>query len=198
MKKKEWELTEEEFERLLEWLEADRDQAAARYEEIRHRLTNYFIYHCLGCPDPEALSDETINRVIRKLPTFADTYTGEKTKLFYGYANFVRLEYLRKWQADENSKLEFITLIQFQQQQNQSEIDTEQERLKQCLTHCLQQLPTDKQSLLISYYLVEKNSKITHHQKMADKLKLTIGALRKQIHDLKHKLIECIENCLKK
>ena len=198
MKKKQWELTKEEFDRFLDWFDKDRDQAAAKYEKICHRLKDYFIYHCPGCPDPESLADETINRVVRKLPTFADSYTGEKEKIFYGYANYVRLEYFRKWQADENLKVEFVSLIESLQHRNQSEIDAEQERIFQCFAHCLQQQPKDKQVMFISYYLVEKSDRVGHHEKLAKELELTLNALRKKIFDLKHKLLDCVENRLKK
>ena len=52
------ELTQAVFEQLLDWLDADRDVAGQRYEEIRRRLIKIFV--CRGCIVPEELADRTI------------------------------------------------------------------------------------------------------------------------------------------
>lgn len=197
-KQKEWELNREEFDSFLEWLEKNQNLAAEKYETIRNRLIAYFKHHCPGCPDPESLADETINRIIRKLPTFADSYVGDKEKIFYAYANFVRLEYLRKRANNENSVINFVSLINYLQSQNQSELDAELDRTYHCLSICLQEHPPDKQKLFISYYLVEKSNKVNHHEKLAEEFGLSLSALRKKIFDMKQKLLDCIKNCLKK
>ncbi|MFN0112857.1 MAG: hypothetical protein ACKVZH_28690 [Blastocatellia bacterium] len=187
---KEWVLTKEEFDCFLEWLGEGRDKAAAEYESIRRRLVIFF--NCRGCRDPESLADEAINRVIRKLPTFADSYTGDKAKIFYGFAKFVYLEYLNESSNHEDSLMEFLRRM------NQPETDDEQQHIYQCLSHCLQKQPEDKQKMFIAYYLVERNEKVEHHQKLAREFDLSIGALRKKMFDLKNKLFDCVKNCLKK
>jgi DNA-directed RNA polymerase specialized sigma24 family protein len=93
-RKKDRELTQEMFERLLAWLDKDRDRAGLRYEEIRFQLIKIFVSH--ECPDSEGLADETINRVARKIKDIADTYTGNPASYFYGVARIVYLEYLRR------------------------------------------------------------------------------------------------------
>src|SRR5262245_21687271 len=57
-------MTPEEFDRLLLWLNPDRDKAGEKYEWIRKRLIKIFV--CRGCNVPEELADKTINRVARK------------------------------------------------------------------------------------------------------------------------------------
>ena len=57
-------LTREALDRLLHWLDRDRDRAGQRYEQIRSGLIKVFL--CRGAVDPEELADETINRVARK------------------------------------------------------------------------------------------------------------------------------------
>ena len=56
--KKEWDLNQNAFDNLLEWLDADRDRAAEKYEAIRLRLIKIFL--CRGCSEAEELSDETV------------------------------------------------------------------------------------------------------------------------------------------
>src|ERR687883_865457 len=74
-RKKEWTLTQESFDRLLAWLDPDREQAGKKYEEVRSRLVRGFSSH--GCPVPEDLADEAINRVAKLLPEIEKTYVGE-------------------------------------------------------------------------------------------------------------------------
>ena len=92
--KKEWNLTQETFAKFLNWLNPDPDQAGEKYEEIRRRLIK--IFACRGCDCPEDLADETINRVIRKVPEIAESYEGDPALYFYGVARYVHHEYLRE------------------------------------------------------------------------------------------------------
>src|SRR5256885_10310944 len=92
--KKEWVLTRESFEALLAWLDADPEAAARKYEQIRTRLIKIFV--CRGCSEPEDLADETIDRVARRVPDIEPTFTGEPARYFYGVANKIHLEYLRR------------------------------------------------------------------------------------------------------
>lgn len=188
--KKDRVLTKEEFDRFIDWLDEDRNQAGAKYEVIRRRLSLFF--NCRGCGDPEFLADETINRVVGKLPSFTNSYTGDKNKIFYGFAKFVHLEYLKESETHDGLLIDFIRRI------NQSEADAEQEHIYHCLGSCLRKLPAHKQKIFITYYLVESKEKVSHHQKLAEEFEMTINALRKQVFDLKKKLADCIKRCLKK
>src|SRR5262249_25481905 len=58
-------LTETSFEKLLDCLAPDREQAGAAYEALRRKLTRFFEWR--GAPYPEEHVDETFNRVARKL-----------------------------------------------------------------------------------------------------------------------------------
>ena len=91
---KDWVLTQESFDALLSWLDPNRDQAGRKYEEIRTRLIKMFT--CRGCFAPEDLADETINRVTKRLKDIEAEFEGEKVRYFYGVANKVHLEYLRR------------------------------------------------------------------------------------------------------
>jgi hypothetical protein len=82
--KKEWVLSREAFDAFLAWLDPDRDRAGEKYEEIRRELIKDFVHR--ECFDPEALADEAINQVIRKLPEIAGTYTGDPASYVYAVA----------------------------------------------------------------------------------------------------------------
>ena len=91
---KEWVLTQESFDALLAWLDPNRELAGRKYEDIRTRLIK--IFSCRGCYEPEDLADETINRVTKKLKDIESSFVGERARYFYGVANKVHMEYLRR------------------------------------------------------------------------------------------------------
>ena len=80
-------LTEEEFRRLIDWLGPDDATAGARYEFIRQGLILFFVHR--QCLDAEDLTDETINRVAKKLEKLAVSYEGERVRYFHGVAKKV-------------------------------------------------------------------------------------------------------------
>jgi hypothetical protein len=57
-------LNQENFDRLLEWLHPDREEAGRKYKIIHTRLIKFFM--CRGCAQAEEMADDTINRVCRK------------------------------------------------------------------------------------------------------------------------------------
>src|SRR5215813_14279721 len=60
-----WALTEEAFAKLMNRLHSDRERAGERYEELRRTLLRFFEWR--GASFPEERTDETLNRVARKL-----------------------------------------------------------------------------------------------------------------------------------
>src|ERR1051326_3044018 len=91
---KDWFLSQEAFDSLLEWLDSDRERAAIKYEDIRKRLVKIFTGR--GCAEAEDLADETINRVISKLDEIGKEFKGDHGRYFFGVANKVYLEFRRK------------------------------------------------------------------------------------------------------
>ena len=91
---KNWSLSQEDFDALLAWLDPDREQAGIKYEQIRSRLIKIFTGR--GCVDPEGLADETINRVTSKLTEIKSEFSGDPARYFFGVANKVYMEYLRR------------------------------------------------------------------------------------------------------
>src|SRR5256714_13254313 len=58
-------LTADTFAKLLNCLDADRERAGEKYEDLRRTLIKFFEWR--GAPFPEEQTDETFNRVARKL-----------------------------------------------------------------------------------------------------------------------------------
>ena len=77
------------FERLLLWLNPDRDLAAQKYEVVRRRLVEIFASR--GFPDAGGLADETIDRVCSKVEKVADGWVGDPAYFFLGVARKIML-----------------------------------------------------------------------------------------------------------
>ena len=88
--KAKWELTQAAFAKFLDALAPDPALAGEEYERLRERLIFYFARK--KCHRPEDLTDETFNRVCRKLDNGVEL---EKiTNYCYRVARNVWLEYL--------------------------------------------------------------------------------------------------------
>src|SRR6185436_4215296 len=92
------------FDSLLSWLNADRELAGKSYEAIRSSLVKTFVLN--GYNDAEDLADETINRVISRLPDIVIGYTSEPAYYFHGVArNIIRERRRRREIAAERIEI---------------------------------------------------------------------------------------------
>jgi RNA polymerase sigma factor (sigma-70 family) len=177
---KDWVLTQESFDALLVWLDPNRELAGRQYENIRVRLIK--IFTCRGCPDAEDLADETINRVTKRLPDIKAEYTGEKIRYFYGVANKVHLEYLRRKPVPPAPE-------------PANETD-EIEGLYDCLEQCLEKLPRENRLIVVQYYQEDKQAKISHRKQLAEQLGIALNALRIRAFRIRSLLEECVQQCI--
>ena len=184
-------LTPEDFDRLLQWLDSNPNQAAVKYEKTRIRLITYFAGGGCGC-DAERLADEAFDRVSRKLKKaeVSESYEGDKTFYFLGFARNIRHEYYKE------PKLEELPTTVVEPEENKNDSDAEEEL--ECLDQCIDELPTEKRRLVIEYYLFEKAEKIEHHKKLATQLGIDIKVLRLRVHRTREQLRPCIEACLRR
>jgi DNA-directed RNA polymerase specialized sigma24 family protein len=179
--KKEERLTQESFERLLGWLDADRDRAGERYESIRRRLI--VIFASRGCREAEDLADETINRVTLKLAVIVGDYVGDPALYFYGVAQKVYQEYVRKSRRTVSSP-------------PLREADEDVERVYECLENCMARLPAESHELIVEYYRGDRRVKIEHRKALAKKQGIALNALRIRAHRIRQTLQQCVEDCL--
>jgi DNA-directed RNA polymerase specialized sigma24 family protein len=185
--KKEWVLTQDSFERLLDWLDADRERAGHRYEAIRARLIK--IFTCRGCSAAEELADETINRVTAKVVDVAVNYDGDPALYFYGVAHKVHLEYLRKSQQT-------TVAPDFTHHAAPDVLADDFEPEYQCLEGCLGHLNADNRDLVLRYYQQDKKAKIEHRKMLANELGIAVNALRIRVHRIRLSLLWCVQECL--
>ena len=175
-------VTQESFDSLLAWLDADRDRAAGKYELIRRRLIRLFT--CRGRYDAEELADETINRVTLKAPEVARDYVGDPSLYFYGVAQKVLLESLRKRPP------------QPPEQQTTPDESEETERDYACLERCMGTLTPANRELMLEYFQNDRRAKIDHRKELAAKLGIAQNALRIRVHRIKTMLQECVLACV--
>jgi RNA polymerase sigma factor (sigma-70 family) len=184
-------MMKEQFNALLDWLDPDRERAGEKYENIRQGLINVFMWNL--CGDAEGMTDETINRVARKLPELRETYKGDPALYFYGVAKRLTLERRRMMRAE----------VPLEQAHNVAapaapEEEDDGERVYECLWQCMQRLTPANRQLFVAYYLNEKQGKIDSRKELARSLEIEPNALRVRVYRIRAALEECIEGCLDK
>ena len=177
---KNWFLSQEAFDALLEWLDSDREQAAIKYEDIRKRLIKIFTGR--GCVEAEDLADETINRVSSKLDELGTKFEGDRVRYFFGVANKVYLEFKRKKSPQPPP---FSPA-------NSARIELE----FRCLERCIETLSEADKYLLLQYYGAEGRPKVEQRKRLAEKLGIAPNALRIRAYRIRVYLQECIEKCI--
>jgi DNA-directed RNA polymerase specialized sigma24 family protein len=177
-----WSLSQEAFDRLLDWLDQDRDRAGSRYEEIRRNLINIYVRR--GCSIAEDLTDETINRVARKIGDVAACYVGDPSLYFYGVANNVFREYVRRRPdplpipaPDPTEKVE---------------------RSGRCLETCLEHVPSKSRQLILEYFADEKQAKIRRRKDLSRRLGIPINTLRTRAYRIRVGLQQCVNKCIER
>lgn len=184
--KTKWELNREAFEKLLIWLDKDRDFAAEKYEAIRIRLIKILNYR--GCPEAEEIADETFNRVNQKIDWLLENYEGEPSHYFLAVAKNIYLEFIKKPVQEELQ--ENLTQNELKQENFQPEYE--------CLQECLQTLNSTQREFILGYYQGEKSSKISNRKQMVEEVGKTLNSMRVQAHRIREKLQKCILACVRK
>lgn len=185
--KKVWELAPPAFEKMLDWLDKDRNIAGEKYEALRLRLIKILNYR--GCLDSEALVDTVFDRVARKIDFLTETYQGDPALYFYNVANKVFLEYNRQPQMVEISP-------DISENNNHYHDDENIQPEYVCLKKCLSTLSDDKRALIVGYYSSEKNGKVKSHKQIAEDTGIKPATLHVRAHRLRVILQKCVLNCL--
>jgi len=180
--KKNWTITQESFDLLLNWLDKDVEKAGQKYQQIREKLIKIFVSRSFF--DAEDLADEVFNRVISKIDTLAPTYSGESSAYFYGVAAKVVLEARRR----KESALDEATV-------QSTTVDDQPDQTLDCLDECLKKLPDTQHKLILTYYEAEKAAKVKNRMALAERLNLSSNTLRVQVCRIRITLKDCIEEC---
>jgi DNA-directed RNA polymerase specialized sigma24 family protein len=180
-KKAKADLTQESFDRLLGWLDGDRDRAGRKYEAIRVRLMK--IFACRGCSAPEELADETINRVALKAARIAESYVGDPVSYFCGVADKVYLEHIRK---------KPITRLPLP-----CDAPEETEVRCQCLEQCMGALSAENRELILAYYEDDQKRKMALRKELGERMGIGPNAMYIRAHRIREKLRNCVTECVR-
>lgn len=176
---KNWSLSQEDFDALLDWLDSDREQAGIKYEKIRSHLIKIFTGR--GCVDSEELADETINRVTRRIKELQNDFTGDPARYFYGVAKLVYMEYLRRKPP----------------QTPPPPPDSGRAELEyRCLERCIERLSEEDRALLLKEYGAKGRTQAERRKALAEELGISLNALRIRVYRIRVALKECIEKCI--
>jgi DNA-directed RNA polymerase specialized sigma24 family protein len=177
-------ISQDSFEELLNWLDADREQAGSKYESIRSRLIK--IFYARGCHTAEELADETIDRVARKVETLHENYQGEPAAYFFAVAKKILLEYSR-----QPKPAELPTVIADEKSSSQN-----LEAYSECLEKCLQTFIPAQREFIIRYYRGEKRTKLEQRKKLEQELGITSEVLRTRAFRIRKTLEKCVITCI--
>jgi RNA polymerase sigma factor (sigma-70 family) len=181
-----WVLTQEGLDRFFSRLDPDRHKAGQEYEQVRRKLITFF--HCHGWWDAEALVDETIDRVIRRLD---EIEIRDLMAFVRGVARHVALE---------RRKLHREVPLDSIAEPSRPETDPEDEILATarltCLEQCGQRLSEGDRDLLVEYYRHEKAQKIENKRRMAQSMGISAGALRIRAFRARQQLEACVTACV--
>ena len=182
-------LTQAALDKLLQWLDSDRDRAAEKYEKIRTRLIHRFAWR--GCELSEVWADETIDRVARKLHESVLVHTSDPYTYFSGVAWKVTSEVLKKQgQAPATEPVP--------QAGNAGMLFDGPDRTYDCMQHCLEALPAAERELIIEYHKGEKSLRVENRRQLAAHMGFSPNALRIHCRRIRETLHACKEDCLKR
>jgi RNA polymerase sigma factor (sigma-70 family) len=179
-----WVLTQDLFDKLLSFLDTDRDQAGLKYEGLRRRLLKFFEWR--GCSAAEDLADEALNRLAKNIAA------GEQIQNLGAYcsgvARIVFLEALRSRNRELNATSSFESGVSVR--------DDMAERRLECLNRCLDELSHEHRQLFLQYHQGEKSPRIKAREQLAKELGIPLNALRIRAHRIRTKLESCVEQCV--
>jgi DNA-directed RNA polymerase specialized sigma24 family protein len=176
-----WQLTEETLNGLLRAFDGDRDEAARHYLRLRERIIFFFTRR--EFVDGEALADEVLDRVARRLER------GERVQSIesyaYGVARFVAQEQARLLLRAEEAGSEYARNI------SSSNDTTDEDALQRALEKCLGRLSSEDCGLLVEYYRYRGQQRIRHRQAIAESLGITAAILRQRMFRMRKALESC-------
>lgn len=185
-------LTTDTFSHLLNYLDADRERAGEKYEDLRRTLIRFFEWR--GAPFPEEHTDEAFNRVARRLGE------GVEIKNIGGYCYEVaRLVFLETTRGTD-SKRESLESVRFDPASTVDLTDeiAEKELRLSCLEECLRALPDQSAELILEYYRYEERGQIEGRRILAERLGLRRDALANRAQRLRDKLHLCVSACFRR
>ncbi|MBL8174506.1 MAG: sigma-70 family RNA polymerase sigma factor [Bryobacterales bacterium] len=165
------------MKQFLALLSDDPERAAELYLVLLGKLIRYFSWNI--CPNPEELADEVLDRVARRVEG------GEQIQSPISYV----LGVARRVLLESKPKAMLLPLegepgIAAEPRDDASLHD---------LDRCLEELEPESRAMLLEYYSADGGDRIRVRQEMADRMGLSVNALRNRCLRLRRGLEECME-----
>lgn len=177
------------FIRLLRWLDDGTDSEGERYLEMRRRLVAYFDRR--NRPGPDALADETFDRIARTLQQSGRINVTPPARYCYVVARFVLLEDIRA----ARRSVPFDEARSVSRDAFSSEPETGESL--DCLAGCLDRLKPADRDLIVEYYRDDKRARIDRRRALAERLGITMNALGIRAWRVRASLETCVGRCRK-
>jgi RNA polymerase sigma factor (sigma-70 family) len=184
-------LTEDDFNRLLAWLDSAPEPASSRYEEIRQRLIVFFDRR--AALNSEELADETLDRVAKRLAERPEQQDSRREQYCYGVARNVLHEYMRRPESRNVPLEESPETTEIASSSNTGlalELaKKEEERMFQALEVALKSLSQDDRYLIINYYEGSLEGEVKRkRQELSERLGLSPMTMRTRAMRIRRKL----------
>jgi DNA-directed RNA polymerase specialized sigma24 family protein len=184
-----WALTQDAFDRLLNALGPDREEAGGRNLEIRRNLVRLF--EGRGCATPDEYADETINRCAKKLEEGDEIR--DVASYCLGIARMVLLEMSRD-RSQQTLPLEKAP----EPRVAPADLEGAGEGRVECLRKCLEQLSPETKNLILHYYQGDKGNKIRNRRSLTELLGIPASTLRMRALRVRERLQVCAETCIQR
>jgi DNA-directed RNA polymerase specialized sigma24 family protein len=165
------------YNQLAKILEPAASTPEAGFQLCRRKLVKFFSWR--RCEDPVNLADETIFRVLKNVNNGKVILPQNPYRYVYAIALNVYREKRREEQHVPVPYDEDVVPA------------PTPERTNDCHQFCMKQLSAEKLKLVNDYYLIDRDE-------LAQKLELTVNALRIRIHRIKQELRACYQECQKR
>lgn len=184
-------ITQTGFDQLLATLDADREQAGAKYESLRVRLLKFFEWR--NCDSADELTDTVFDRVIKKIQA------GEQIQNINAYAATVA-QFVFKEDCRSRSRMfqpieDNPAIESFIATNGSAETDDIDDARLDCLEKCLAEFSDDNRRLVTAYYDTDERTMIAARKRLADSLEVPLNTLRIRVCRLKAKLEDCTIDC---
>jgi len=191
-KKKESAINQEALDRLLGFLDSDREAAERKYERIQDKLTNLFRWR--GCPQPREYAAKTIEGAARELLEGARNQVHDPYLYFHRVAINVSNALKEVWAAVEKDTIKPGPHGAVPSEKEPDRL--ERERRLNCLRECLSALSFESLELLAKYHRPGGAHLKESRKELAGSLGISQQALRLRVFRIRAGLIKSVNDCL--
>ena len=160
----------------------DPDEAGRRYLRLQQKLEGYL--RTRGVADPAAAADETLDRAAKRIAE--GTAVPNIDSFCLGIARFIIME---GWRVNTRESNAFLQFLEQHEHATAEQIDR-----FSFMKSCFERLPVYERTLLNSYCAAPRGqARARHRRELAERLKLTVSALRIRVTRLRQGLEDCLK-----